>query len=136
MPRLHTLAGVLTLLLAAPVALAQDPVYTWVDAQGVRHFSQTPPEGVQYEVRGVRDRAVGTTAATSAPTAAPPSQDQQACDRARLSLAQLDSNTPLEMDKDGDGKREALTAEDRATQRRLAEQAIRAYCVAPDTPGG
>ncbi|MCE2944028.1 MAG: DUF4124 domain-containing protein [Lysobacteraceae bacterium] len=136
MIRFHPLVVALALLLAAPVAHAQDPVYTWVDAQGVRHFSQTPPEGVQYEVRGVRDRAVGTNAAASPAGPTPPSQDQQACDRARLSLAQLDSNAPLLIDKDGDGKSEPLTPEDRAAQRQLAEQAIRAYCVAPDARGG
>ena len=137
MTRLHAFAAALALLLAAPSAFAQESVYTWVDAQGVRHYSQTPPDGVRYETRGIRDRPVGTSASTGAPaTPAPPAADQIACDRARLSLAQLDSNTPLEMDKDGDGKPEALTAEDRAAQRRLAEQAIRAYCVAPDARAG
>ena len=132
MPRLHPFVVAIAVMLASPATMAQDPVYTWVDAQGVRHYSQTPPDGVRYETRGVRDRTVGTTATTEpAATTTPTPQDQQACERARLSLAQLDSNAPLEMDKDGDGKPEPLTAEDRAAQRRLSEQALRAYCATP-----
>ena len=121
----------LAIALATP-AFAQDPVYTWVDAQGVRHYSQTPPDGVRYETLNVRDRAVGTEATEApertdaSPTAA---QDRVACDRARLSLEQLDSQVPLEMDKDGDGTMEPIDDAQRTQQRRLAEQAVRAFCV-------
>jgi len=114
------------LTVVATSAAAQDAVFTWVDGSGVRHYAQTAPEGIAYETRNVRDRAVGTEA-TQAP-APPRAVDQQVCDRARLSLDQLNSSAPLEMDKDGDGKPDPLTAEDRAAQTRLAEQAVRAYC--------
>lgn len=116
------------LTLIATSAFAQDAVFTWVDSGGVRHYSQTPPEGVAYETRSIRDRAVGTEATAALPAAPARAADQQVCDRAKLSLEQLQSNTPLEMDKDGDGKPDPLTAEDRAAQTRLAEQAVRAYC--------
>ena len=121
----------LAIALATP-AFAQDPVYTWVDAQGVRHYSQTPPDGVKYETRGVRDQVVGTEAAKAperpdaSPTAA---QDRVACERARLALEQLNSEIPLEMDKDGDGTMERIDDAQRTQQRRLAEQAVRAFCV-------
>ncbi|MFN3964417.1 DUF4124 domain-containing protein [Silanimonas lenta] len=119
----------LGMALATPL-LAQDPVYTWVDANGVRHYAQTPPTGVKYEVRGVRSQTVGTDSPKPAETAdAQRPEDRAACERARLALEQLNSGAPLEMDKDGSGKLQRLTEEDRATQRRLAEQAIRAYCV-------
>jgi hypothetical protein len=123
------IAVLLALGLAAAPAFAQDPVYTWVDGNGVRHYAQTPPDGVKYEVRGVRDRAVGTEA-TPAPEAEGPERpdDRVACERARLSLEQLNSDVPLEMDRDGDGTMERLDDAQRAEQRRLAEQAVRAYC--------
>ena len=89
MRRLSSIAIALALGLSAAAASAQDPVYTWVDAQGVRHYSQTPPDGVKYETRGVRDQVVGTeaTATPQRPGASPTAeQDRVACERARLSL--------------------------------------------------
>lgn len=131
---MRLLAGLITVLAltAAPLALqAQDPVYTWVDSNGVRHYAQTPPDGVAYETRGVRDQAVGSEA-TKAPEPAAPQRpdDRVACERARLALDQLNSDVPLEMDRDGDGKPEPVDAAQRAEQKRLAEQAVRAYCTA------
>jgi hypothetical protein len=129
---MRLLAGLITvvaLAAASPVLMAQDPVYTWVDANGVRHYAQTAPEGVKYEIRGVRDQAVGTEA-TPAPEAAAPAraEDRMACDRARLALDQLNSDVPLTMDRDGDGTPEPIDDAQRAEQKRLAEQAVRAYC--------
>lgn len=126
------LAGLITtlaLVAASPQLQAQDPVYTWVDGNGVRHYAQTPPEGVKYETRGVRDQTVGSEA-TKAPEPGAPQRpdDRVACERARLSLDQLNSDVPLEMDKDGDGKPEPIDTDQRAEQKRLAEQAVRAYC--------
>ncbi|MBS3959942.1 MAG: DUF4124 domain-containing protein [Xanthomonadaceae bacterium] len=139
MPRTALLAPTaLALLLAALPLAAEEPVFTWLDAQGVRHYSQTPPPpGIRYEVRGVRNEPVGTAAPPApaeAAAAAPTPEDLRNCERARLSLAQLDSNQPLTMDRDGDGTAEPLGDEDRAAQRRLAEQAIRAFC--PPAAGG
>lgn len=128
---MRLLAGLITVALFAtsPTLNAQDPVYTWVDGNGVRHYAQTPPEGVKYETRGVRDQSVGTEA-TQAPEPAEPQRpdDRVACERARLALDQLNSDVPLEMDRDGDGKPEPVDATQRAEQKRLAEQAVRAYC--------
>lgn len=128
---MRLLAGLITVALfaATPALHAQDPVYTWVDANGVRHYAQTPPEGVKYETRGVRDQAVGSEA-TKAPEPAAPQRpdDRVACERARLALDQLNSDVPLEMDRDGDGTPEPVDAAQRAEQKRLAEQAVRAYC--------
>jgi len=144
MPRTALLAPtLLALLLAALPLAAEEPVFTWVDAQGVRHYAQTAPtDGVRYEVRGVRNDPVGTAVPATAVPATPEAtarvtvnpEDQRNCERARLSLAQLDSEQPLAMDRDGDGTTEPLSAEDRAAQRRLAEQAIRAFC--PPAAGG
>lgn len=136
MRRLSRLITVLALAAAASQLAAQDPVYTWVDGNGVRHYAQTPPDGVKYEIRGVRDQTVGTEAApvaqapdtATAAAAAESAKDQQACERARLALEQLDSNVALQMDMDGDGTPETMNDDQRATQRRLAERAVRAFC--------
>lgn len=131
MRRLLSIAALIALGLLATGVVAQDPVYTWVDGSGVRHYAQTAPDGIKYEIRGVRDQVVGTEA-TKAPDAPGPQRpdDRVACERARLSLDQLNSTLPLEMDKDGDGTPEPLDPAQRAEQKRLAEQAVRAFCVA------
>lgn len=122
------LAALLALGLAAAPALAQDPVYTWVDANGVRHYAQTPPDGVRYETRGIRDSRVGTSTATPPPGPTRTTEEVIACDRARVALQQLSGPALVQMDKDGDGTPETLTAEEKAQQRRLSEQAVAAYC--------
>ena len=132
-PGLPALALALVAGLLALPALAEDPVFTWVDRNGVRHYAQTPPDGVRYEVIGVRDRAIGTETAPAGPAPTGPeaaalAQDRRACERARLALDQLDANVPLEIDADGDGTMERLSDEQRAQQRRLAEQSVRAFC--------
>jgi hypothetical protein len=132
---MRLLAGLITVALfaAAPVLNAQDPVYTWVDGNGVRHYAQTPPEGVKYETRGVRNQTVGTEATKAREAAAPERpEDRVSCERARLALEQLNSDAPLQMDRDGDGNPEPLDATQRAEQKRLAEQAVRAYCPPAD----
>ncbi|HHQ42067.1 MAG TPA: DUF4124 domain-containing protein [Chromatiales bacterium] len=40
-------AALLALALGAPGAPAAERVYKWVDEQGVTHYSQTPPAGVE-----------------------------------------------------------------------------------------
>lgn len=130
---MRSLAGLITalaLVAASSPLHAQDPVYTWVDSNGVRHYAQTPPDGVAYETRGVRDQTVGSEATKAPETATTPQreEDRRACERARLALEQLNSSVALEMDRDGDGKPEPVDDTMRAEQKRLAEQAIRAYC--------
>lgn len=127
---MRLLAGLITVAIfaAPPVLHAQDPVYTWVDNNGVRHYAQTPPDGVKYETRGIRDRFVGTDGAVTPQAPARTAEEVIACDRARVALQQLSGPALVEMDKDGDGKPEPLTPEEKAQQRRLSEQAVRAYC--------
>ncbi len=128
---MRLLAGLITLLALAASSSplqAQDPVYTWVDGNGVRHYAQTPPDGRQYETRGIRDQTVGTEAAGAPATPTRTTEEVIACDRARVALQQLSGSALVEMDKDGDGKPEPLTPEEKAQQRRLSEQAVAAYC--------
>ncbi len=128
MRRLSCLAALSFGLLALP-ALAEDQVYTWVDGSGVRHYAQTPPDGIAYEVRGINDPILGTKALPAPQPQGPQRpEDRRACERARLALDQLTSNVPLEMDQDGDGTLEPLDDTQRAEQRRLAEQSVRAFC--------
>src|SRR3546814_317427 len=74
MPRhaLPTLIG-LSLLLATGAACAQD-LYQWKDANGITHYSQTPPASGSYTERTESGRgpARPVETAAAAPAAPPP----------------------------------------------------------------
>ncbi|MCI4567654.1 DUF4124 domain-containing protein [Lysobacter sp. CFH 32150] len=121
--------------------LAAQTVYQWKDAKGVTHYSDSPPP------KGATRREVQTTEGTpatpqpkaalaQAPTpkeapATPPAPvaDAAQCAQARLNLEQLQSNAPVGLDADSDGKADAeLGAADRAKYLGLAREAIKTNC--------
>ncbi|AKC87244.1 DUF4124 domain-containing protein [Pseudoxanthomonas suwonensis] len=114
------------LLLAAGVcasAMANN-VYQWKDASGVTHSSDKPPPGQKYDTRRIDSRGQYVDAATPAAAAVDPQ-----CATARQNLQLLGSGAPVMRDTDGDGTPDtALTDEDRAAQKSLAEAAAKAYC--------
>ncbi|WMJ67761.1 DUF4124 domain-containing protein [Stenotrophomonas sp. 24(2023)] len=114
--------GCLLLLASAPVVAA--PVYKWKDANGVTQYSETPPAGKAFETR---EQARGPASrASTAETTETPVPEQ--CANARANLALLDGKGPVVV-RDAEGKAAApLTEEQRATQRGLADAAIKAYC--------
>lgn len=119
------------LLVACTPAIAGE-VYQWKDANGVTHYSDSPPAGSQYESRqlAVRDPQV-TSADAGAPTENPN------CQSARANLSQLESGGPVGIDEDGDGKADGtLNDAQRAAQKQLAEAAIRVHCTAPAAASG
>ena len=112
------------LLLAATAHAA--PVYKWKDANGVTQYSETPPSGKAFETRQqARDPAsAAPTTATSAPVSAQ-------CTTARTNQTLLAGSGPLMQDTDGDGTPDApLPEADRASQRALAEAAVKTWCPA------
>ena len=126
---------VLLALLAATAAspLVAGEVYSWKDARGVTHYSQTPPPaGTRFEVRGIRNDA---PAATPAPVAAPAAAttatasatDTSQCDVARANIAALQGDTPVQQ-LGADGTPRELDADGRRSQLELAQAAVRAYC--------
>ena len=134
-------------LLLAAGPLAAQTVYTWKDAKGVTHYSDSPPPKGEYSDRQVKAPAPATPAAPAAtastpapatPAAAataqndrPPMTDDAICTQARQNLANLAGDAPVGPDADGDGKPDStLGAEDRAKQRELAQAAIAANCTA------
>ena len=126
--------GALLALAAAP-ALAQQTaseVYQWKDANGVTHYSQTPPPQGRYEQRVITSSgaAVGTTAADASATASAPaaSGDSPQCASARANIATLEGEGEVQIDEDGSGNPRLLNAEQRASQLELARAAVKAYC--------
>jgi hypothetical protein len=123
----RTTFAALVALAVAP-ALAQQSaseVYQWKDANGVTHYSQTPPAKGSYEQRVI------TSNGAAAPVASEPVADaaNPQCATARANIAALKGDGDVQQDVDGDGKPDrVLDADQRASQLELAHAAVKAYC--------
>ena len=121
----RTVAAALALLLAAAPTLAQQQrVYQWKDANGVTHYTDTPPPQT-HKSRDIDDR--GTPA--EAPKAKV--EESRQCMDARANLQRLQGGQAVGIDTNGDGKADRnLTADERASQVELNHAAVKAYCPA------
>jgi len=123
-----------TLILCACLAIlpaavsAQSRVYTWTDANGVRHYSQTPPPKGTATERDIKTREGNRSAPMAADASKPPSANDQACDQARVNAQTLATAMPVTSDKDGDGKAELLTQSERDAAASAAQAQIDLYC--------
>lgn len=125
--------GAILAALAAFPAAATD-LYQWKDAQGVTHYSDSPPPG-QSGSGQVKNRVIRNKSGTPSQTAASAPAENSQCASARANLKQLQSSAQVGVDNDGDGKPDsALDAQQRAAQVQLAEASIRAYCTPAPAP--
>lgn len=109
---------------AAPVALAGE-VYQWKDANGVTHYSQTPPPQGKYAARSIYHRE---QAAEGEPAEAAPTESRQ-CTIARGNIELLQSGAKLQLDSNNDGKADKdLDDSARAEQLRIAQTVARVNC--------
>ncbi len=117
---------ILSVLLASPLAHGQS-LYQWKDAQGVTHYSDTPPAGRKLEGKQInRADALARGEAPAGAEAAPVESAQ--CASAKLNQKILANSAPVRQ-MGADGKPGAvLTDEQRASQRSLADAAVKAYC--------
>lgn len=131
----RTFVTALALLLAA-APLAASEVYSWKDASGTTHYSQTPPPaGTRFEVRRVQGSAASSTPLTPAPVATPAAASTTAsagdgntqCELARTNVAALKGEGAVQQ-LGADGKPRELAGSERADQLALSEAAVRAYC--------
>ena len=125
-PRLILAALLATALLALPAA-AQE-LYQWKDANGVTHYSDTPPPaGADHSVRYISHSGAASRA-TSA-TVEEAATESESCLAARNNLAMLRSDGPIGTDTDGDGVADTeLDPAQRHAQLQLAEASIRVHC--------
>jgi hypothetical protein len=119
---------------------ADDQVYRWVDADGVPHYSDSPPPDDAIAAREitVRNRVAAqtgdvvesTTAVPEATTSAGAiaASRQQFCQRAKDNLKTLQESGDVMQDVDGDGIKDLLSAEQREAERKRAQNAITFYC--------
>ena len=119
----------LAVLVAATGAFAAD-VYQWKDANGVTHYSQTPPPKGAFQTRVISG---GGDAAPTAQIVAASAKESPQCVTARKNIDLLQASGDLQEDTNGDGKPDkTLTADDRANQLELARATLKATC--PATP--
>lgn len=123
---------ILSALLASPLACAQS-MYQWKDAQGVTHYSDVPPpksslKGKQINAADAMSRAGDSAGAPAAPT------ENAQCSNARLNQKILANAAPVRQ-MGADGKPGAvLNDSERASQRELADAAVKAYCTPSTAP--
>lgn len=118
---------VLLALLAATAAspLVAGEVYSWKDARGVTHYSQTPPPKGSYQQRQITNRGASAVQQASATVEVTESPN---CTTARANVAALTGSRPVhEAAEDGKPGR-ALNDAERASQLDLANAAVKAYC--------
>lgn len=140
--RLRSALCVLPLLLAGVAGqAAADDVYQWKDANGVTHYSQTPPKDAKYVQRVITHSGASRTqaaaeATTPAPTGPTPrpavakaGAESAQCKTARANVTALQGKTDVTVDTNGDGKPDkVLDAAGRASQLQLAQAGVAAYC--------
>jgi len=147
-------------VLAAAVAgsASAEQFYKWKDADGVTHYTSTPPpqgiEGSRVAVSGSSrsriDMSVGTEAPAAPAAPATPAGDANAdnrlaqgeertaeaiqkrrdtaCDTAKQRYDVLANNAAVEWDRDGDGVAEPLDVKEHAAEMEKAQQSIGFYC--------
>lgn len=125
MPRLPFLALLAALGLLAAASHAGE-VFQWKDANGVTHYSQTPPPKGTYQQRQITNSGASTPLQAATPAEAAAENPQ--CATARANVAALGSDRPVhEAGEDGKPGR-ALDDAERASQLELANAAVKAYC--------
>ena len=108
----------------ATTAVAAD-VYQWKDANGVNHYSQTPPPQGKFQSRAIYHRE---PSGNGAAVAAAPTESPQ-CTTARRNIDLLQSGAKLQMDSDNDGKPDRdLSDTDRSKQLQIAQTVVRVNC--------
>lgn len=121
--------AILGLATLGPAPAVAGEVYQWKDANGVTHYSETPPPKGTYKQRSISSGGQAQAPMTTAAVA--PVEDAQ-CTTARKNLALLQGKARLQVDTDGDGKPETPMSEsDRANQLELAQATLKANCTAP-----
>lgn len=125
-------ALVLILMICFPL-LCNAEVYKWRDKDGNIHYSDVEPPKQTAQRKVVKNKTV--KALTPEQQAAKEKADKTAaktaaCDGAKKNVATISDakNTIINMDLDGDGKPEQITAEQRAAQTEVMKAAVTINC--------
>lgn len=102
--------------------------YRWTDDQGVTHFSDKPPKGVNAEkVKGKKTRIPTAEEEVVAEDAQASDPDAERCKAERERLAVLQSNRRIQME-DKDGKVRELTVKEIEEEIAFSQRAVERFC--------
>lgn len=130
---------------AATSTLAAEKVYKWKDANGIVHFSDSPPpKGTEFNnVRIVNQSAAITQQPATAPTGDAPTQTEKPiaddasnaarCRNAQNRVALLGSPSPVTIQRDG--KIVEMTEADRAAELAIARTTVTSLCAPAEGAG-
>jgi hypothetical protein len=143
---MQRLVWTLVLLIAGTGLASAEQYYKWKDADGVWHYTTTPPpKDVTADKVAVSRGPLQPIAPVPAEGEGEPATDEarkveqvraqirQACDRARANVAVLQETVDVEADTNGDGKLEKIEGAGRARELERARQLEQAYCTESDT---
>ncbi|GAB1146083.1 hypothetical protein AYI74_21620 [Shewanella algae] len=132
-------------LLGANAASAT-PIYTWVDENGVTHYSQEPPpqqQATELDSQNLQPARIGTVAPqrkddvvqeTESEKQAKlikekdAAQAQAICDKAKFQLDVLITHTRLQRKDEASGEMIKMTEEERQAQIKEQQERIRLFC--------
>lgn len=125
-----TLAVCAFILGVCPVIQAAD-YYRWQDQQGVVHYTDKPPKGVDAKKLATKTRQPKASEESETP-ADKVDQDASAKDAERCKaeqdrLAVLESNSKVQM-RDAEGNLRTLNAQEMQTEIAFAQKAIQHFC--------
>lgn len=115
---------IIILLFSLPMLCNAGQVYKWRDKNGNIHYSDVEPA----DQKAQRKTLKAEKAKELAPVAAPLTEKQISCERARTNLKILATREIVQMDLDKDGKAEELSAEQRAQQSTAMQKAVDSNC--------
>jgi hypothetical protein len=132
----------LLVLLATGLPAAAADMYSWTDANGVKHFSDSPPPPNVVKAQKLKVKGGVTSAADAAAADAPPSKDagpalaaaagyapddiKRNCDIARKNLVSLDAQKP-QLNAEGNPV-DADAAKNHQAQVDKTNQQIKLFC--------
>jgi hypothetical protein len=138
---MQRLVWTLVLIVAGTGLASAEQYYKWKDADGVWHYTTTPPpKDVQTDKVAVSRGPLPPIEPVATEGQGEPATDEarkveqvraqirQACDRARANVAVLQETVDVEADTDGDGKLEKIEGQSRAKELERARQLEQAYC--------
>ena len=137
-----TLALTLLALIAAAPAFAGE-VYKWTDDKGHVQYTDAPPEGrefikmktgTQRPPTAVVEPAASTPTAVESEPVAVQGSAQANCAAARKNVENSEKVPEVSMDRDGDGKPETLTAEQRTAELQRNKGLVEIYCAPEAEP--
>lgn len=134
--RALTLCLLLTVLAAGSAQAQSDVVYKWTDDKGMTHYTQTPPDGREYEeVRARRDKSSSDESGDEENAAEPKdaaakatNPNAKACETARKNLQLLESDVVVTRPATGEGEPQVLSTQERAKEVERNRAMVAAVC--------